>query len=94
MGRTFVAWALANWALREPAHADQALRGIDRTLEEILQKEREQGFRAFLLPYARGTYDLALVPAGADAEDRAAVADMVDGHDLLGQHGRMPVVLP
>ncbi len=53
MGRTFVAWALANWALRELAHRDEALRGIDATLSAILDVERARGFRAFLLPYGR-----------------------------------------
>jgi hypothetical protein len=56
MGQTFVAWALANWALREPAHTDEALRAIDRTIEAILEMERTQGFRAYLLPYAHGPY--------------------------------------
>lgn len=57
MGQTFVAWALANWALREPEHADEAVRAIDHTLEAILKIERTQGFRAYLLPYANGRYE-------------------------------------
>jgi hypothetical protein len=59
MGRSFVAWALVNWALREPAHTGEALRGIDATLESLLAVERQQGFRAFLLPYGRGRFEQA-----------------------------------
>src|SRR5260370_1599050 len=50
MGRTFVAWALANRALREPSQSPAALERIDRTLTSIVAREREQGFRAYLLP--------------------------------------------
>src|SRR2546423_2049474 len=67
MGRSFVAWALANQALREPARADEALRGIDATLDTVLDLEREQGFRAFLLPYARGHFQ--------EAPDRSLFVD-------------------
>ena len=56
MGRSFVAWALANRALREPARAGEMLRGIDRILAGMLAVERAGGFRAFLLPYARGAF--------------------------------------
>src|SRR3954463_15595177 len=42
MGRSFVAWALANQALRDPAQADAALRGIDALLDGILKVEKEQ----------------------------------------------------
>jgi len=59
MGRTFVAWALADWALREPANTAEALHGIDRTLDEIVRIERSSGFRAFLLPYSRGHFQQA-----------------------------------
>jgi hypothetical protein len=56
MGQTVVAWSLANWALREPTNAEEALRAIDRILVGILETERSQGFRAYLLPYANGKY--------------------------------------
>jgi hypothetical protein len=59
MGRSFVAWALANWALREPAHTDEALRGIDAALRGMLDVEARSGFRGFLLPYARGRFQQA-----------------------------------
>jgi hypothetical protein len=56
MGRSFVAWALANQALREPIRTEEALRGIDTLLDGMLEVERKKGFRAFLLPYGRGRF--------------------------------------
>ncbi|MCU1283451.1 MAG: putative hydrolase [bacterium] len=56
MGQTFVAWALANDALRNPAEANAAVKRIDRMLASILAVERRRGFRAYLLPYAEGPY--------------------------------------
>src|SRR5258706_1155057 len=67
MGRSFVAWALANWALRDPLHTGEALRGIDATLDGVLAIERDQGFRAFLLPYGRGRFQ--------EAPDRSLFVD-------------------
>lgn len=53
MGRTYLALALANLALREPATRAEALSAIDRILEETLRLERAHGFTHFTLPYAR-----------------------------------------
>jgi hypothetical protein len=58
MGRSFVAWSLANDALRHPEHTDAALRGIDTILDSVLEVERKEGFRAFLLPYGNGRFAL------------------------------------
>jgi hypothetical protein len=53
MGRTFLALALANLGLREPARKPEALAAIDRIVEETLRLERAHGFAHFTLPYAR-----------------------------------------
>jgi hypothetical protein len=57
MGRSFVAWSLANWALRVDPAGDKpppdALTALDRLLDDTLTVEREQGMYAFLMGYAR-----------------------------------------
>lgn len=53
MGRSFLAWSLANMALRDPATRDASLEVIDRILEETLRLEKERGPEFFLMPYAR-----------------------------------------
>ncbi|HEY3448648.1 MAG TPA: hypothetical protein VGK67_19985 [Myxococcales bacterium] len=53
MGRSFLAWSLANMALRDPATKADALRVIDQILEETLRLEQEKGPEFFLMPYAR-----------------------------------------
>lgn len=53
MGRTFLALALANVALREPARQAECLAVIDAILDETLRLEAERGQLHFLLPYAR-----------------------------------------
>jgi hypothetical protein len=54
MGRSFLVWALANQALRDPAQAPRALQAIDAILDETLRLERELGMYHFLMPYAHG----------------------------------------
>jgi hypothetical protein len=58
MSRTFVAWALANWALREPAQTERALHAIDKTITGIRDIESARGFRAFLLPYGKPRFSV------------------------------------
>jgi hypothetical protein len=53
MGRTFVAWSLANMALRDRAHQHEYVVEIDRIIQDTLRLEREHGFRYFLLPYGK-----------------------------------------
>ena len=53
MGRSFLAWSLANMALRDPSAKADALRVIDQILEETLRLENERGSEFFLMPYAR-----------------------------------------
>jgi hypothetical protein len=53
MGRTFVAWSLANMALRDSAHQQEYLSVIDRIVADTQRLERERGFRYFLLPYGK-----------------------------------------
>lgn len=53
MGRTFLALALAEMSLREPASRDRWLGIIDTLIDETLRLERDQGMYVFLMPYAR-----------------------------------------
>ncbi len=53
MGRTYVAWALANMALRDPGRRDEYLAPLDRIIADTLRLEREHGLLYFLLPYGR-----------------------------------------
>lgn len=53
MGRTYVAWSLANMALRDPSRRDDYLAPLDRIIADTLRLEREHGLLYFLLPYAR-----------------------------------------
>ena len=53
MGRTFFVLALANMALREPAHQARYLEVMDRIIDETLRLEREHGMFFFMLGYAR-----------------------------------------
>jgi len=53
MARSFLAWALANRALAEPATRRRALAAIDAIVDETLRLERERGQTHFLLPYGR-----------------------------------------
>ncbi len=53
MGRSFVAWSLANLALADPARRDEALAAMDRIIDETLAIERERGPYTFLMGYAR-----------------------------------------
>jgi hypothetical protein len=62
MGRSFLAWSLANMALRDPATKADALRVIDQILEETLALERERGPEFFLMPYARARPFVAQPP--------------------------------
>lgn len=53
MGRTYLVLALVNLGLREPAGIPTLTPVIDAILAETLKVEAEQGFRHFLMPYAR-----------------------------------------
>ncbi len=53
MGRTYLALALANAALRDPPRADRYVALLDRVIEDTLRHEREDGMYYFLMPYAR-----------------------------------------
>jgi hypothetical protein len=59
MGRTFLAWAFADMALRDPAHQDQFLAAIDDIIADTLRVEQERGQLSFLLPYGRARPFLA-----------------------------------
>lgn len=53
MGRTFLVLSLANMGLREPAAGTQYLPVIDQIIQETVRIEQQDGFRSFLMPYAR-----------------------------------------
>lgn len=53
MGRSYLVWALANLALRDPGSKAACLDVMDRVLDETLRLERERGHLFFLLGYAR-----------------------------------------
>src|ERR1700736_2472459 len=57
MGRTFVAMALVNEALRDPASAERYLAVVDRIVDDTEALIDEHGPEYFLLPYAlRGAW--------------------------------------
>jgi hypothetical protein len=53
MGRTFLAYALAEMAVRDPAARARHLAAIDDIVADTLRREREGGLYYFLMPYAR-----------------------------------------
>jgi hypothetical protein len=53
MGRTFLAWSLAEMSLRNPAEKPGYLETIDRIIDETVRLEKEHGMYFFLMPYAR-----------------------------------------
>jgi len=53
MGRTYVAWSLANMALRDPQAKASYLEKMDKIISETLAVEKDNGFQYFLLPYWR-----------------------------------------
>ncbi|MBI4026419.1 MAG: hypothetical protein HY360_15650 [Verrucomicrobia bacterium] len=53
MGRTFLALALANMALREPSDEAACLTAIDAIIDETVRLEKENGIYFFLMDYAR-----------------------------------------
>ena len=52
MARSFLAWSLANVALRDPQLKPAALEVIDRIIDQTLDLERKHGQLFFLMPYA------------------------------------------
>jgi Linalool dehydratase/isomerase len=54
MGRSYLAWALANMALRDPGAKDTYLEVIDRIIDETIKLEEERGHLYFLMNYAKG----------------------------------------
>lgn len=53
MGRSFLAWSLANIGLRVPAQKAVCLEAMDRIIDETLTLEREKGMCHFLMSYAK-----------------------------------------
>jgi hypothetical protein len=53
MGRSYLVWALANMALREPASKPLYLHTMDQIIDETLQLEKQEGMYFFLMSYAK-----------------------------------------
>jgi hypothetical protein len=54
MGRSFLAWSLANMALRDPASKAECLAVMDRIIDETVRLEKSEGMYFFLMSYAKG----------------------------------------
>lgn len=83
MGRTFLVYALADLALRDPAGKARHLEAIDRILDDTLRLEREQGLYYFLMPYARHG-EFVISPARSQFLD-GEIALMLGLRRLLGE---------
>ncbi|APR80885.1 hydrolase, putative [Minicystis rosea] len=53
MGRTYLAWSLAELALRDPARREERLAALDSIIDDTLRLERQEGLYYFLMPYAQ-----------------------------------------
>ena len=53
MGRSFLAWSLAEQAVRDPARRAERLAAMDEIIDDTIAKERDQGPYYFLMPYAQ-----------------------------------------
>ena len=53
MGRSYLAWSLANLCLRDPANRPAYLQTMDRIIDETLRLEQQEGMYFFLMPYAK-----------------------------------------
>jgi linalool dehydratase/isomerase-like protein len=52
MGRSFLAWSLANISLRDSSQAPRMLEAMDRIIDQTLLLEQENGSHFFLMDYA------------------------------------------
>jgi hypothetical protein len=52
MGRTYLAWSLAEIALADPSRRDERLAAMDDVIDDTLHLESERGLYWFLMPYA------------------------------------------
>jgi hypothetical protein len=53
MGRSFLAYALAELAVRDPSARARHLEAMDAVIDDTLRLEREEGIYYFLMPYAQ-----------------------------------------
>lgn len=53
MGRSYLAWSLANMCLRDPAAKPVYLRTMDQIIDETLRLEKQEGMYFFMMPYAK-----------------------------------------
>ncbi len=52
MGRSYLAWSLAEIALADPGRKDERLAAMDEVIDDTLRVESERGLYWFLMPYA------------------------------------------
>jgi hypothetical protein len=99
MGRSYLAWSLANMALRDPSSQSESLRVIDQIIEETLRLEKEQGPEFFLMPYARRA-PFVMQPARSQFIDgelalmlamRRVVEERPDYRDLFQERVRLMI---
>ncbi len=55
MGRSFLAWSLANMAESQPKFRPAALAAMDRIIDLTIETEREKGMYFFLMGYGRSS---------------------------------------
>lgn len=53
MGRTHLAWALAEMAARDPSKRAERLAAMDAIIDDTIRREQDEGLYHFLMPYAR-----------------------------------------
>jgi hypothetical protein len=68
MGRTYLAWSLAEQALRDPTEREQRLKELDSIIDDTMRAEETEGLYYFLMPYAqRGSW--VVEPARSEFTD-------------------------
>lgn len=74
MGRTYLAWSLANVALRDPSRKQECLRTLDDIIADTLNEERANGLYYFLMPYAHDQPFLQQPPGSQFVDGEIALA--------------------
>jgi len=75
MGRSYLAWSMANIALREPSQKKECLRVMDEIIDDTIATEHREGLYYFLMPYAHDR-DFVQQPAGSQFLD-GEIASMI-----------------
>ena len=91
MGRSFLVWALANMALREPNLKPECLSVIDQIIEETLKLEERKGIYHFLMPYAK-VRPFVLKPARSQFLD-GEIALMLAARRVIEEKGEYRILM-